>query len=54
MKREEFFKKLIRFTLLAILALIVFALGSKVVTGRDCSGCPGNGICNGETDCSKY
>jgi hypothetical protein len=54
MTRIEFFKKLIRFGLLVILSLIVFALGSRVVTGKDCSACPGKGICKGETDCNKY
>jgi hypothetical protein len=54
MTRNEFFKKLIRFGLLVILSLIVFALGSRVVTGNDCSACPGKGICNGEKDCNKY
>jgi hypothetical protein len=54
MSRIDFFKKLIRYGLLALLALIVFALGNRVVTGKDCSGCPGNGICNGKTDCNKY
>jgi hypothetical protein len=54
MTRIDFFKKLIRYGLLALLALIVIALGSKVVTGTDCSSCPGKGICNGKTDCDKY
>jgi len=54
MSRIDFFKKLIRYGLLALLTFIVFALGNRVVTGQDCSACPGNGICNGETDCNKY
>lgn len=54
MSRIEFFKKLMRYGLLALLTLIVFALGSKVVTGSNCSSCPGKGICSGETDCNKY
>ena len=54
MSRGDFFSKLTRYFLLFLLALIVFALGNKVVTGKDCSGCPGKGICNGETDCDKY
>jgi hypothetical protein len=54
MKRIDFFKKLMRYGLLALLTLIVFALGNKVVTGKDCSACAGKGVCNGETDCNKY
>jgi hypothetical protein len=54
MSRNDFFKKIIRYGLLALLTLIVFALGNKVVTGKDCSQCPGNGVCKGETDCNKY
>ena len=37
-----------------LIAVIVIALGNKVVIGKDCSGCPGNGVCNGKSDCSKY
>lgn len=54
MSRGEFFKKLMRYGLLALLTLIVFALGNKIVTGKDCSACPGKGVCSGETDCNKY
>jgi hypothetical protein len=54
MNRNEFFQKLMRYGLLAMLALIVFALGSKVVTGSDCSACPGQGVCKGKSDCNKY
>jgi hypothetical protein len=54
MTRYSFLKKIIQAALLALIALIVFALGNRVVTGKDCSTCPGNGICNGETDCRKY
>jgi hypothetical protein len=53
-KRKDFIKKLIQAGLLGILLLITFLLGSKVVSGNDCSTCSGNGICKGETDCSKY
>jgi hypothetical protein len=52
--RKKFITKLIQVGLLGILLLITFLLGSKVVSGKDCKGCPGNGICRGETDCSKY
>jgi hypothetical protein len=54
MNRQDFLKRLIRYGLLAILSLIVFALGNRVVTGTDCSSCPGKGVCNGKTDCNKY
>lgn len=54
MNRIEFFKKLGRYILLMFMAFIVMALGRKVVTGNECSECPGKGICNGETDCNKY
>ena len=54
MNRNDFLKKLIRIGLYAILALIVFAIGNKVVSASDCNQCPGKGICNGETDCNIY
>lgn len=54
MRREDFFKKIFRIALLAILSLIAFTLGGRVVSGQNCSSCPGNGVCKGETDCSKY
>jgi hypothetical protein len=52
--RKDFIKKLIQAGLIGILFLLTFLLGSKVVSGKDCSVCPGNGICRGETDCSNY
>jgi hypothetical protein len=54
MNRLDFLNKAIRYILLVTLAIIVFALGNKVVTGKDCSACPGKGVCNGEKDCNKY
>lgn len=54
MSRTDFFRKLIRYILLLLMGVIVIALGNRVVTGKDCSVCPGKGICNGETDCNKY
>jgi hypothetical protein len=54
MNRIDFFKKLMRYMLLMLLATVAFALGNRVVSGQDCSSCPGNGICKGETDCNKY
>jgi len=52
--RPEFLKKLIRGLLVAFLAFLALSLGSKTVSGKDCTGCPGKGKCNGETDCSNY
>ena len=54
MTRNEFLKKLGRYILLLLMAVIVLALGSKVITANDCSTCAGKGICNGKTDCNKY
>lgn len=54
MNREEFFRKAGRYILLLFMAIIVFALGSKVVSASNCAGCPGNGICKGESDCSSF
>jgi len=52
--RLQFLDKLIRGLLVAFLAFLALMLGSKAVKGNDCSSCPGNGICKGETDCGKY
>jgi hypothetical protein len=54
MKRNEFLRKIIRYLLFGILAVITFLLASRAVTGSSCSSCPGKGICSGEVDCSKY
>jgi hypothetical protein len=54
MPRKEFIKKVVRAGLFALLVLILLSLGKKVVTGKECSKCPGNGICKGESDCSNY
>jgi len=54
MNRNDFLKKVIRYILLMLIGIIVVSLGSRVVTGKDCSSCPGNGICKGKTDCNKY
>ncbi len=51
MSRTDFFKKLMQAGLLLLLALISLALGSKIVSGDACSGCPSKGICKGESDC---
>ncbi len=54
MNREEFFKKAGRYILLLFVAIIVFALGNKVVSASNCNSCPGNGICKGESDCGNF
>ena len=54
MNRKDFFKKLIKYMLLALLGVITIILGKQVVGGDNCSACPGNGICKGESDCSKF
>ena len=53
MSRDGFLKKIVRIGLLAILSLISVVLAGRVAFDK-CSGCPGNGFCNGETDCNKY
>jgi hypothetical protein len=52
--RPEFLRKLARNLLLAFLAFLALALGSRTVSGEVCSTCPGKGICEGDKDCSKY
>ena len=54
MTRIDFFRKLTRYLLLLLIAIIVLALGNKIVSAKDCSECPGKGICNGKTDCNKF
>ncbi|MGA1976597.1 MAG: hypothetical protein ABSG89_01940 [Bacteroidales bacterium] len=54
MDRKEFTGTLVRAGLAALLAFIAIALGKKVAGTVDCSSCPGNGICRGSSDCSKY
>jgi hypothetical protein len=54
MTRSELLKKLGRYFLLILIALIAITLGKRAVNVNDCSVCPGKGICNGKTDCNKY
>lgn len=54
MNRTDFIKKVIRYVLFGLLAVVAAVAGSRIVTGNDCSACPGKGICNGDSDCSKY
>ena len=54
MNRSDFFKKLVKLLLLGLLTFIAIVGGSKAVSGTDCNSCPGNGICNGESDCSEF
>jgi hypothetical protein len=53
MKRNVFVKLIIQAGLFALLALMVFALKNRIVTGGDCSSCPENGSCPGKKDCSR-
>jgi hypothetical protein len=54
MSRFDFLRKTGRYILLMLIVVIAVALGKKVVSGNNCSVCPGNGICKGETDCRNY
>jgi hypothetical protein len=54
MNRNKFIATIIRAGLFALLAFILFALGKKITTRKNCSACSGNGICRGEADCSLY
>jgi hypothetical protein len=54
MPRNEFLKKVIQAGLLLILALISLALGGKVVTGNNCTGCPSKAVCRGENSCEIF
>jgi len=54
MNRNQFVKVLFRYLLLIFLAVIALITGSRVIMASDCSSCPGNDICHGESDCSQY
>ena len=54
MSKTDFFRKLVRYIFLMLIAIIVIALGNNVVTAKDCSICPGKGVCNGKEDCDKF
>jgi hypothetical protein len=54
MDRIEFVKKVIRYLLFGILALVAVVTGSRIVTEDNCLCCPGKGICSGESDCSIF
>jgi hypothetical protein len=51
--RDEFLRKIIRYLLIAILSVIVFTLGGRVVTGKECSGCTLKNTCSSRSDCKK-
>jgi hypothetical protein len=53
MSRDNFIKRIIRLGLLVLLAVISVVLSGRITFDK-CSGCPGKGRCNGETDCNKY
>lgn len=52
--RTEFVKKLVGGLLAVFLAFLALILGSRTVSGSDCSACPGKGLCRGEIDCKIY
>ncbi len=52
--RKSFIVKSVQAGLLGLLAFVAYFLGNRVVATKDCSTCPGNGICRGRIDCSKY
>lgn len=55
MDRTEFLKKVMRYILFGLLAGVAVITGSKaVVSGNECSSCPGNRICAGVSDCNKF
>jgi hypothetical protein len=53
MERNVFIKRVIQVGLFALLALMVFALKNRIVTGGDCSSCPDIGSCPGKNECSR-
>jgi hypothetical protein len=54
MTRENFIKKAIQAGLFALLAFVVLALKSRIVTTGNCSSCPDTGNCPGKKECTKY
>lgn len=52
--RSEFLKRAVQVVLAGMLAVVAITLGKRTVSGNDCSGCPGNGKCKGESDCSNF
>jgi hypothetical protein len=54
MTRNELLKRLGRYILLLLIAVIAISLGKKVSGENECSTCAGKGICSGNKDCNKY
>jgi hypothetical protein len=53
--RGDFVRGFIRILMISALAFIAVSLGTRAVTGeKNCSGCPGKGVCRGEDDCPSY
>ncbi len=52
--RESFIRTVIRAGLVLILGAVAFILSGRISKTNDCIGCPGNGICNGESDCGIF
>jgi hypothetical protein len=51
--RDEFLRKIVRYLLIAMLSIIVFTLGGRVVTGKECAGCTLKNTCSSRSDCKK-
>jgi hypothetical protein len=54
MTRNELLKRIGRYILLMLVAIVVISLGRKITAENDCKVCAYNGICSGKTDCNKY
>jgi hypothetical protein len=52
--RTIFINRIVRILMVMILAFVAMMLGSKVVSGKDCSSCQARNMCNGETECIKF
>jgi|GEM_PF-1514248 len=54
MTRNDFLRKVVRTALLLILGLVSFALGGRIVSANECSGCGLRGKCTGANDCEIF
>ncbi len=52
--RADFLKKIIQAVLATLLIVVSLVLSRRVVIGNKCNGCPGDGICRGESDCNNF
>jgi len=51
--RTGFIKSIVRAGLWLMLALIVLAVGNRVVSASGCSGCPAKSSCSGKNSCDR-